>query len=350
MRLTPRPDLPRTPAGAVVWPRRAGVLRGLFVSLALLASLLVLGAAAPTATASKLRVRYITSNGIRYLYLVDLAALYGLRYESNSQRFALRSRYTSLIFTVNETEAIINGTRVHLSDAPWVAKGYAVLADIDVRLLLSPILKGSSLRRGDVRRVLIDPGHGGKDPGTQGRRSRERDVTLQVARRLQKELVAKGYQVALTRSKDTDLALAGRSQKARSWKADISVSLHCNAAGPGVRGIEVFRVPPVGARSTYGLQRATAAVPGNAWDADNARLAYEVQRGAVAATGATDRGMKNARFAVIKECPCPSVLVEMGFMSYAAEEANLSSAAYQDKLARGIASGISRYDAALLRR
>ncbi len=57
--------------------------------------------------------------------------------------------------------------------------------------------------------------------------------------------------------------------------------------------------------------------------------------------------MKNARFAVIRECPCPAVLVEMGFMSHPTEEANLGSAAYQDKLARGIASGISRYDACL---
>ena len=350
MRLRPRPDVRRTDAAAPVRSRWARWRQRPGAGLALLALVLALGAAAPTPPAAKTRVRYITGNGIRYLYLTDVASVYGLRYESGTQRFAMRSRYTSLSFAVDETEAIINGTRVHLSDAPWIAKGYAVLADVDFRLLLSPILSAASLRRGDVRRVLIDPGHGGRDPGTQGKKAKEKDVTLQVARRLEKELVAKGYLVALTRTKDVDLTLGARSQKARSWRADITVSLHCNAAGAGVKGIEVFRVPPQGARSTYGMQRATAASPGNAWDTDNARLAFEVQRATVLATAATDRGMKNARFAVIKECPCPAVLVEMGFMSYPAEETNLNSAAYQAKLARGIATGISRYDACLPRR
>lgn len=348
MRLRPRPEVQRKPAATgSAWPRRASALRGLRTGLLRLCVLLGLALAVPSPNAAKVCVRYITGNGIRYLYLVDVASYYGLRFESSSQRFSLRSRYTSLSFTVDETEALVNGTRVHLSDAPWIAKGYAVVADVDFRLLLSPILNAASLRRGDVRRVLIDPGHGGKDPGTRGRRSREKDITLQVARRLERELTAKGYTVALTRTRDVDVSLGARSEKARAWKADISVSLHCNAAGPGVQGIEVFRVPPEGARSTYGLQRASTASPGNAWDGDNARLAYEVQRAAVAATGATDRGMKNARFAVIRECPCPAILVEMGFMSYPAEESSLGNADYQDKLARGIAAGISRYDACL---
>lgn len=313
--------------------------------LVLLAWVLALGAA-PPATA-KPRLRYVTSNGVRYLYLRDVAAYYGLRYEPGRERFALRSRYSSLTFRVNQTETLINGVRVHLSDAPWVAQGYAVIADVDFRLLLSPILSKSCLQRGNVRRVLIDPGHGGKDPGTLGKRVKEKDVTLQVARRLERELKAKGFEVALTRLKDSDLSLGGRSQKARSWRADIMVSLHCNAAGAGVKGVEVFRMPPQGARSTYSMQRSTVAGATNAWDTDNARLAYEVQRATVAATGASDRGVKNARFAVIRDSPCPAVLVEMGFLSYPVEEANLGSAAYQAKLAAGLANGIARYDANL---
>lgn len=345
MRSSRRPESGHGAAARAASPGRVAGLRELGRGVMLLAFWLSLGAAAPAP--AKARIRYVTSGGVRYLYLTDVASFYGMRYESGRQRFALRSRYSSVSLTVDETEAVVNGTRVHLSDAPWVAKGYAVLADVDFRLLLTPILSAAGLRRGDVRRVLIDPGHGGKDPGTLGKRTKEKDVALQVARRLEKELTAKGYVVALTRTRDSDLSLGARALKAASWKADILVSVHCNAAGAGVKGLEVFRVPPQGARSTYGTQRSSSSSTNNRWDKDNARLAYELQRAAVAATGAVDRGMKNARFAVLRECPCPAVLVEMGFMSYPAEEANLASAAYQAKLAKGIATGIARYDACL---
>lgn len=316
-------------------------------ALLLLAWVLSLGAAAPAPAAAKARIRFLTSGGVRYLYLADVASFYGMRYETGSKRFALRSRYSSVAFVEDETEAIINGVRVHLSDAPWVAKGYAVLADVDFRLLLTPILVPATLTRGDVRRVLIDPGHGGRDPGTLGKRAKEKDIALQVARRLEKELTARGYAVALTRSRDAELSLGARAQKASTWRADIMVSLHCNAASPGVKGIEVFRMSPPGARSTYGMQRTASASTNNRWDRDNARLAYEIQRATVGATGAVDRGTKNARFVVLRQCACPAVLVEMGFMSSPTEEANLSSAAYQTRLAKGMATGISRYDACL---
>ena len=348
MRLRGIPDASRTTSSATPGRWITSVRRARSVAVAFGLILLLgpgAGEAAPSSSAS--RIRYLISSGVRYLYLADIAAHFGMRYEPAGRRFVLSSRYSLLTFTQDSTEAIVNGTRVHLSDAPWTAHGQALVADVDFRLLLSPILTAKDLRRGNVRRVLIDPGHGGKDPGTLGRRHPEKEITLQVARRLEKELTARGYQVALTRTRDQNLALEARTQHARTWKADVFVSLHCNAAPATVRGIEIFRASPEGARSTYGTRRATGASINSPWDADNARLAYDIQKNVIAATGAGDRGVRNARFAVLRDCPCPAVLVEMGFLSNTADEANLASAAYQTNLARGIAEGISRYDACL---
>ncbi|MBN2451549.1 MAG: N-acetylmuramoyl-L-alanine amidase [Lentisphaeria bacterium] len=321
-------------------------------ALARFAAILILclfpAATTPGASGPAFRIRYVTTGGVKYLYLEDIARYYGMKYEAGKGSVALRSRYSTLTFTVDRRECTLNGVRVHLSDAPLCQGDHAVLAEPDFRLLLEPTLRSKVLKRKAVRRVLVDPGHGGRDPGALGKTVTEESVTLRVAQRLVVELTRRGYAVALTRDRDVGVTLESRAAKAKSWRADILISLHCNAVGtPSVRGAECFRATPENTRSTYGSRKVDSRCTNNAWDLDNARLAYELQKSIVAGTGAEDRGLKSARFLVLKESPCPAALVEMGYLTHPEEERNLGSPKYQAKMAQAIAQAVARYDQCL---
>jgi len=300
------------------------------------------------AQASKARVRYVTVDGQRYLVMEDVAAYYGMRFTHAppSKAVSLQSRFSRLNFTLESRDSTLNGVAVHLGLPVRSWRGGAIISDTDFHLTLDPILRYQCLPRGQVRRVMLDPGHGGKDPGTRGNvlKQEEKTVMLALAKQLQAELVRRGYEVALTRDSDQTLDLSRRPALAAQWGADVFVSLHANYVGTAsVRGVETFRLTPRGTLSSYGNNTNSATRPGNACDRRNARLAYEVQKALVGATGAPDRGVRQANFQVLREATCPAILVETGFMSNAQEERLLGSAAYRSKIANGIADGIDRY-------
>jgi N-acetylmuramoyl-L-alanine amidase len=304
------------------------------------------------AQASKARVRYVTVDGQRYLVMEDVAAYYGMRFSHapSSKGVTLQSRYSRLDFALESRESTLNSISVHLGLPVRAWRGGAVISDTDFQLTLDPILRRQCLTQGRVRRVMLDPGHGGKDPGTRGDKLRqeEKTVMLALAKQLQAELVRRGYEVALTRTADQTLDLVRRPALAAQWHADVFVSLHANYAGTAsVRGIETFRLTPRGSVSSYGNSPNSVTRPGNACDRRNTRLAYEVQKALIGATGAPDRGVRQANFQVLREATCPAVLVEAGFMSNSQDERALGSAAYRTKIVGGIADGIDRYRQAL---
>ncbi len=216
------------------------------------------------------------------------------------------------------------------------------------------------------RVVVLDPGHGGSDPGAVGY-AIEHEVVLQVALRLKRLLESQGIEVILTRdgnydlssSKSTDLRL--RSNFATPDR-NMFVSIHANAAdASSANGVEtwVFGQP----LSQENLDRAIEENGGAALTdealaiaADPAvmilretqlnysrSLAEAVQYSMVQATGARDRGVKQSAFYVIRNARTPSILVEIGFVSNPTEGSNLASAAYQDSLARGLYNGIMAF-------
>lgn len=172
-------------------------------------------------------------------------------------------------------------------------------------------------------RVVIDPGHGGPDPGAVGIGGlRETDVVLDVGLQVAQLLQARGVQVLLTRTSEVDVDLPPRVSLANSSGADLFVSLHANAlsmARPDVNGIETFYFE--GGRSR--------------------RLAEIVQDRLMAISpGTPDRGARPGRFFVIRRTVMPSVLTEMGFVTGEIDSPRLADAGYRRRLAQAVATAI----------
>jgi N-acetylmuramoyl-L-alanine amidase len=295
-------------------------------------------------------IRYANVHGMRYIYLKDVARYYGMNLQVGSKTSEMRNRSASASFVYNKREGMINGVKVNYMYPPFVSGVEPMISEFDFNMLLEPAIR-SAVPRHKIGVIVIDPGHGGKDKGAEGRVYSEKDLNLLIARKLKDLLRSKGYIVILTRDKDVYIDLASRSGKAKAMKADLFVSIHCNSIGRGVsavNGIETFCLTPEGAPSTADAKARNAyRQSGNDNNKNNFLLAYNVQKNILRSTGAMDRGLKHARFAVLKDAPCPAVLVETGFLSNLQEERNLGNSAYQSRLAFGIADGIISYHRAM---
>ncbi|MDR2812863.1 MAG: N-acetylmuramoyl-L-alanine amidase [Puniceicoccales bacterium] len=183
-----------------------------------------------------------------------------------------------------------------------------------------------------LKTIVLDPGHGGKDPGAINTRLNisEKVLTLSLAMSLKSKLNEKGYTIILTRDSDRFVELRDRPTKARNM--DLFVSLHINSAtNSSAQGIEIFTL------------RRGKFFSGNAFDPWNLIAAYSVLSVLVEATGFTNRGIKMAEFAVLKPLTCPGILVELGFISNDAEARKLTDANSQKKIIQGLVDGIVKY-------
>lgn len=216
-----------------------------------------------------------------------------------------------------------------------------------------------------VSRVVLDPGHGGNDPGATGPSGlREKDVTLAVAHRIAPVLARQGLTVALTRDVDRYVPLEERAARANAFGADLFVSIHCNASEKsGRKGVETYVLDTSGsemagrvaARENGASQAATnevAQLLGSMRLADQAtrsgRLAQLLQRAGIASLGGrydgiVDGGVHRAGFYVLVGARMPAVLFETSYISNAVEEQRLGTAEYQQRLADAVANAIKAY-------
>ena len=196
-------------------------------------------------------------------------------------------------------------------------------------------------------RVQLDAGHGGEDSGCISPHGGlyEKDLVLDIALRAGEFLAARGIEVVYTRTNDTFVSLAGRSGIAAKHKADAFVAVHANfAENQTARGIETFTLPFANMPST-GSESSVSPIAriGNANDLANTILGHEIQRRMPGRLGEADRGLRHARFQVLRDTPCPAVLVEIGFLSNPTDSRNLSSNWYRDKIALAIADGVCAF-------
>jgi N-acetylmuramoyl-L-alanine amidase len=227
--------------------------------------------------------------------------------------------------------------------------GACFISTMDVKSALMPILfPRKPAKPARINCVMLDPGHGGKDPGNQDRAQQEKQYTLLLANEIKKRLSNSKVKVSLTRSTDIFIEREQRPAIAKKQKADLFLSLHFNAVsgnGNGIKGVEVYCMPPPGARSTNENTDSsdTKSCPGNANDEQNIYLAFQVQKAIVKGLGAEDRGVRRARWTVLRTATMPAVLVEGGFMSDSEEGAKIYSSQYRRELAQAIADGVLAY-------
>ncbi len=292
-------------------------------------------------------IRFIRQGKITYLYLRDVAAYYGMRYAVSGKTATFTSVYSRLMFTLDSRVMTLSGVRVHLAFAISRQGTEYLLSISDFQLLIDPILRSTALPRRTIRKIVLDPGHGGKDVGATAGGVFEKTLNLQIAARLATKLRQRGYTVVTTRSSDTAVSLAQRSNIANKWGADLFISLHCNAADASVSGIEIFSATWHGTPPTGDKVLAKQRCPANAFDRENAYLTYTTQKALLDATNATDRGIKRRRFSVIRNITCPGMLIEMGFISNQAERQLLQQANRQDAIAHAIADAVDKFRIAL---
>jgi len=254
-----------------------------------------------------------------------------------------------MVLNVNSREAEVNSVRVWLLFPAIQYQGRMYLSQLDVKTTLEPLLSPPRQASGArIRTICLDPGHGGADPGHQTGSRQEKACTLLLAEELRQQLVQAGFRVTLTRTRDTAVDLSARTKLANSRKADLFLSLHFNGTDGGrdsVQGTEVYCLTPAGASSTNarGNGGDTRATAGNAMDAKNLLLAYHVQKALVQGLRAEDRGVRRARFAVLREAAMPAALIEAGFMSHPVEGRKILSASHRRAIAKAIVSGVQAY-------
>lgn len=256
----------------------------------------------------------------------------------------------SLSFSVNSRKATVKGTCVWLSVPVAFNNGSAYIGAMDVVSALNPLFSPSKSSGGRlVKSIVLDPGHGGKDPGNQEGRQQEKQYTLLFAKDVRDALVHAGFKVSLTRERDVFLELPERPDIARRRGADLFLCLHFNSAdGPGtsgVNGVETYCMTPSRASSTNarGEGAGAGAYPGNRFDSLNMLLAYQIQKAIIEKTGAEDRGVKRARFAVLRSAEMPAAYVEGGFMTHQADSKRIYDSVQRRQMAQAVADGVVAY-------
>lgn len=274
-------------------------------------------------------------------------------WQKEDNTVTIRLKETTIVLTIGESTALVNGEQQTVPDnvsVSLVNYDGVTRTMVPVRFvsenLSATVNYDSASRSVDIipptpveeelpppgiaddgtlyRRVVLDAGHGGDDPGTNGGEYEEKVITLSVAQKVQALLEEAEYEVIMSRTDDTYVALTDRAALTREYNAPIFVSIHCNAAEniPTANGIETYAAPK---------------------DEADAELAACLQTRLVAETEAKDRGVKTSQLVVLTHNDAPAALVEIGFMTNADECAKITDESYQDIIAAAIAAGISDY-------
>ncbi|MBX3745063.1 MAG: N-acetylmuramoyl-L-alanine amidase [Verrucomicrobiae bacterium] len=293
-----------------------------------------------------------------YRRLEDWARLQGLRVERAplSRDILVTGPEIRMALLTEASRITFNGVAVWLSHPVRLVNGEVWVAVQDLDGVLQPLIRpGPYVAGGRVRTICLDPGHGGREPGQKNGTRLEKTYTLALAEEVRRQLVRAGFQVIMTRESDETVDLVERAAIAQRRGADLLVSLHFNASpngGSEASGVEVYALTPEGARSTNASVDAGPwqEAAGNRHDPRNLLLAYHLQRALVRdLPGTVDRGVRRARFVILRLAEMPAALVELGFMSNPSDARWIYSEAGRRQAAASIVAGLRAYAQAVER-
>lgn len=292
-----------------------------------------------------------------YVTAESMRAFYGFKVlRQNGHAVELDRPEILMQLAVGQHDCTINGVKFVLSNKVELVNSKVLVSRIDLVKLIDPVLRPTYIANaGDFKTVILDPGHGGKDPGATNDYGNEATYNLLVANKVRAELQRRGFNVVMTRSDDTYLTLQERVDLANRYQNAVFISIHFNSGGSTARGIETFTLSPMGvAHYGRGLKPSDfVANTGNVYDSANVALATAVHGSVIGRLGKAntlDRGIKRARYSVLCGVRHPSILLEGGFLTHPTEAQLIHGSRYQDALALGVAEAVVKYRNAVTRK
>jgi N-acetylmuramoyl-L-alanine amidase len=297
---------------------------------------------------SSLQPLFADTARVARVRLADISRKYSMKMHLAGDKIVLKGPYTEVKIEQRGRRAWINGVMFWLHKPSRASSGNWTLEEVDYLRGLDPVLRSyRSLAGMNPKRIVIDPGHGGKDTGAIGAGDLyEKTVVLDISKRIKVGLEQFGFKVYLTRSGDQYLTLTERAQFAAKVKADLFLSIHADGAtSAAAQGVQTFISTCSGYESSNsnGKGGNLATTKNNTYDRANAALGYAIQSNLLKMSKRSDRGVRRARFSVIKNAPAPAALIECGFLTNREEGRLLGSTAYRKAVAIGIINGVRAY-------
>lgn len=314
-------------------------------------------------------------NGIPYIGLIPLCNLRNInwQYDTFSRLVVLNKDGHRINLMLGDSLVLVDSKPQYLKHPVDIYQGTIVVPlkfkeqVLDILFPVSRTTAGSRKVPLNLKKIVIDAGHGGYDPGAIGKSGlREKDINLDIVKRLSSLFRSEGVEVVMVRSTDRFIPLSSRVAVANRSRADLFLSIHTNANRVrGLNGFEVYYVSSTANGSRRALQSAQNAaldfdsscfasnsldLKATLWDmihtydrAESIKLARSICQNMDRGLEVKVIGIKGAEFYVLKGARMPAVLVEVGFLSNSAEERMLRNSYYRQKIAEGIFEGVRNY-------
>lgn len=296
----------------------------------------------------------IKHDGRDYVPVEDVAKFYSFtQADYSNDTINLEGPTLRMQGGVNSRELYLNGLKFILSFPIVKADNKILMSRMDLSKLVEPVLRPAKIATAPVHTVVLDAGHGGYDQGASSILGNEKAFTLDVVERARDLLIKAGFNVRLTRSADVFVPLEDRAAFANRQSKAVFVSVHFNAgAREEAGGVETYSLAPRGVPSTNNTNLSFADFQpsvGNIRDAENIALATAMHTALITKLGVNDRGIKRARFIVLRDSTIPSVLIEGGFLTNAQDRVRIATPVYRQLLAQAILRGVLSYNRAVQR-